>query len=978
MTNSPRPHCSLRKLANAFVIVLALIFPASLAKAQQLELQPQAPPALPGTSHSSQPVQPGSVPLAAFGEEAANPLLSSSTWMPIGPASLQSGGGLVSGRLTGIAVDPTDSSTIYLAAAGGGVWKTSDGGATWAPLTDNQTTLAMGAIAIAPTDRLKIYAGTGEANNSADSNHGNGILVSNDGGATWSLATAGGAFTGIVIGQIAVDPTNENVAYAAVGGYPGNGQWYVNTGIWKTSDGGANWTNVTAAASLSTQIAWTAVVVDPNTPSIIYAAMGDINGQLGVNGVYRSTDHGSTWAKLTGAPSGSSTGRFALAVSRAANSAGHHVLYVAVAKLPPSHTSNGGLYFFGRSDNADAAAPTFTNLTSGTPDFLGGENGGGQGWYDIAVNVDANGVVYCAGVENYGGGGTQNIIRSVNLGVNWSDISIVGGVQPHTDSHAIAFDSTNRMLIGNDGGIWRYDSTVPNWTDLNSNLNTIQFTGVGLHPSSVGTVVGGSQDNGTELYSGSLTWTETDGGDGGYAQISPTQASRCYAIHPVGSFGPSAFFRRSDSGCAAGTWMSEASGFVNTNSNFYPPFTLDRTNGDHLLIGLDRVYESTSAAAVWTAISAPGSNGFNSAGNNVDSVALAPANSPNPQVLYAATGGEFASTSKIFVSNNDGATWTERDLPVCPTNANISEGCRVNQIVTDPNDSTGQTAIAVTSNFTAGGQHAYRTTNAGATWTDISGNLPNLPTWSVQVDTDASHTIYISNDTGVFSSPSPYTSWAVYGAGLPNAQGADLELNSNLHVLAVATHGRGAWEIATPNTPAAIISPAPGSTLTGSSTTFTWNAVTGASQYYLWIGTTPGGTDLAQAGTSGTSYTVSLPTNGATIYVRLYTQINGQLQYNSYTYTEYMPVPAAMISPVPASTLNSGSTTFTWSAGTGVSYYYLWIGTTPGGTDLAQAGMSGTSYTANLPSNGATIYVRLYSVINNTLQYKDYSYIEAP
>ena len=177
---------------------------------------------------------------------------------------------------------------------------------------------------------------------------------------------------------------------------------------------------------------------------------------------------------------------------------------------------------------------------------------------------------------------------------------------------------------------------------------------------------------------------------------------------------------------------------------------------------------------------------------------------------------------------------------------------------------------------------------------------------------------------------------------------------------------------------AAMTSPVPGSTLTGSSTTFTWNAVTGASQYYLWIGTTPGGTDLAQAGTSGTSYTANLPTNGATIYVRLYTQINGQLQYNSYTYTEYMPVPAAMISPVPASTLNSGSTTFTWNAGTGVSYYYLWIGTTPGGTDLAQAGMSGTSYTANLPSNGATIYVRLYSVINNTLQYKDYSYIEAP
>ena len=177
--------------------------------------------------------------------------------------------------------------------------------------------------------------------------------------------------------------------------------------------------------------------------------------------------------------------------------------------------------------------------------------------------------------------------------------------------------------------------------------------------------------------------------------------------------------------------------------------------------------------------------------------------------------------------------------------------------------------------------------------------------------------------------------------------------------------------------PAAMISPAQGSTLTGPSTTFTWNAVTGASQYYLWIGTTPGGTDLAQAGTAGTSYTANLPVSGATIYVRLYTQINGQLQYNSYTYTEYTSAPATMISPVPGSTLTGSSTTFTWNAVTGASQYYLWIGTTPGGTDLAQAGTSGTSYTANLPTNGATIYVRLYTLLNGQLQYNSYTYTES-
>ena len=173
-----------------------------------------------------------------------------------------------------------------------------------------------------------------------------------------------------------------------------------------------------------------------------------------------------------------------------------------------------------------------------------------------------------------------------------------------------------------------------------------------------------------------------------------------------------------------------------------------------------------------------------------------------------------------------------------------------------------------------------------------------------------------------------------------------------------------------------MVSPAPSSTLTGPSTTFTWTAGSGVSSYYLWIGTTAGGNDLYQAAISGTSTTVSLPTNGATIYVRLWSVINGGLQHNDYTYTEFNPVPATMISPAPGSTLTGPSTTFTWTTGSGVSSYYLWIGTTAGGNDLYQAAISGTSTTVNLPTNGATIYVRLWSVINGGLQYHDYTYTE--
>ena len=980
MTNSLFSRCVSLKASSTLFVALVITFISAFARGQQPGLHPphlNSPPT-PRSSPSIRPVQQASPATSAI--PAAGPTLSQSTWSAIGPASLNSSGDLDSGRITGIAVDPTNSNTIYIAAAGGGVWKTTDGGTTWTPLTDDQTTLSMGSIAIAPTDHLKIYAGTGEANNSVDSNYGQGVLVSNDGGSTWTLETAGGGFTGVDIGQIAVDPTDENVAYAAVGGYGENGNYFTNEGIWNTTDGGATWTNVTSGVEpYANFFGWTSVVVDPNTPSIVYAAAGDIQystvGGYTVNGVYRSTDSGATWALLANAPNGSSnsaTGRIALAVSPAANSAGHHVLYVAVES-----TSTDGLLYFQRSDNADAATPTFTDLTSGTPNFMGS-----QGWYDIGLNVDSNGVVYAAGVS-YG----SNILRSTNLGVTWSDITDINGVEPHTDHHAIVFDSTNRMLLGNDGGIWRYDSTIPSWTDLNGNLNTIQFQGIGLHPTSATSVVGGSQDNGTELYSNNTVWTQTDGGDGGFAQFSQTSPSRCYAVHPTGSFGPADFFRRSDDGCQ--TWTSETSGFVNTNSDFYPPFVVDPTNGDHLLIGLDRVYETTDGATSWTAVSTPESNGFNNVvnvdPNNVDTIALAPANGLNPEVIYAATGDSNGG-SLIFVSTDDGAVWNEEDLP-CLASGHFSSGCRVNQIVTDPDDSTGQTAIAVTNNFTGGGQHVYRTINAGSTWIDITSNLPDLPTWSAQVDTDVSHTIYIANDTAVYSSPSPYSTWTAYGTGLPSAQGYDLELNRSLHVLAVGTHGRGAWEILTPsggNSPATMVSPAPGP-LTSASTTFTWNPGSGGTlTYYLWIGTTLGGYDLANMGPfSGTSATVTLPTNGATIYVRLWTFINsGATQLsNDYTYTEAAPAPAAITSPTNGSTLTSASTTFNWSAGTGGAItYYLWVGTSAGTANLANIGpLSGTSATVTLPTNGATIYVRLWTFINGgaTQLHNDYNYTEA-
>src|SRR6266851_7505757 len=257
--------------------------------------------------------------------------LAPANWNPIGPAPIlhsvnTPGLDPVSGRISGLATDPTDANTIYIAAAGGGVWKTTNGGTTWTPLTDFQNpfgvhTLFMGSIAVAAGSDINhriLYAGTGEANFALDSFYGRGVLVSKDSGATWTLTGTSGPnndslFNRTAIGKVVIDPTDAtgNTAYAAVSGFPTNGV-KDHEGIWKTSDGGVHWTNTTATTvSPSGSNPFTDLVMDPHNHSVLFAAVGEPFSTPGLgaaNGVYETTNGGASWS-LTSFPSGSGTGR---------------------------------------------------------------------------------------------------------------------------------------------------------------------------------------------------------------------------------------------------------------------------------------------------------------------------------------------------------------------------------------------------------------------------------------------------------------------------------------------------------------------------------------------------------------------------------------------------------------------------------------------------------------------------------------------
>jgi len=776
------------------------------------------------------------------------------TWTAIGPAPIvggYAGTGGDSGRIAGVAPDPTNPDVLYIAAAGGGVWKTTDAttaSPSWTPLTDNITDangnpvpLFMGAIAVAPNKPNVIYAGTGEANNSGDSFYGRGILVSQDGGKTWTLETAGGAFDRRSISKIAVDPSNANIAYAAVADFAENGL-LGNTGIWKTTDGGVTWTNTTAGPLNDTIDSFSDVVVDPNNPTTVYAALGTFFGNFGSanNGIYKSTDGGTTWNLLSNFPNGVKDGRISLAISTA-NSG--NVLYADVSGTGASGSTGFGSLF--KIEKSIDGGATWTDLTAAASDFTGG-----QGWYDLTMAVDPSNssIAYAAGSTNFGGVG---IIRTTDGGATWTNITQDdNGNYAHTDWHAMAFDAIGKLLVGSDGGIWRKDPDPLNgagflWTNRNGDLNTIQFESIALDPAVATTVLGGSQDNGTELYTGNPVWTETDGGDGGEVRFNPQNPNVVYRVSPVGSFGPTAFFRKSTDG--GSTWSSATTGLGSfANANFYPPFAVAPSDGNEVILGDNNLWITTNGATSWAPLTTIGTAGWNPNGNTVDAVAIAPSDA---NTIYASTGGEFASSSQIFISTNGGATWTEIDLP--------AGSGRVNQLAIDPKDS--KIAYAVVNMFTGGGGHVFRTADGGATWTDISGNLPDEPTNAIAIN-GSTGALYVGNDTGVYVSNDLGASWAALGVGLPYAQVVDLEYNPNSNLLGAATHGRGAFLL--PATTA-------GTTLTLS--------VNGAAQVSDDAGLLPGKLTVTRVDTTG-SLVVSLTSSNpsAASVPATVTILNGQ------------------------------------------------------------------------------------------------------
>lgn len=673
------------------------------------------------------------------------------TWTELGHARTGSSGYQNVGRVSAVACSKTNSSLYYCAGADGGVWKTTNGGTSWTPLTDQAATTSMGSLAIDPTNENIIYAGTGEANFANHSRAGQGILKSTDAGATWTLL-AQNTFAGRCISRIAIDHLTPTTLYAGVtraGGFPApaaaKGHPLANgpRGVFKSVDAGVTWTQLGGGNTGLPQLDCTDLVLDPVDPTVMYAAIGFIFGDA-TNGIYKSADSGATWTKLAGGLP-SSPGRIALAIAPT----NRNRLYALIAN-PADATGDlattRGAY---RTDNAGSS---WTNLNIGSIQSS-------YGWYLCTIrvsNTDQN-LVYAAGLDMY---------VSTNSGGSWSGIGV-----PHTDCHDVRFDASGRPVIGCDGGLFRRNTS--SWSNLNTGLGIIQYyAGLSTHPTNDQIMIAGAQDNGTLLRTGaSLSWEWVGDGDGGWTQIDQTNPNIMYSEYQ----GAGSLFKSTNGG-ASFTFIGSG---ISGRDCFEAPYLIDPANHNRLIYGTERVWESLNAGSSWHTLSGDLTAGGSAA---IRSLAIAPSDS---HYVYAAT-----NDGRVLVSTNFGATFTiiRQNNPGWP---------RVTrELCVDPDNA--QTLYLAVASY--GTTQVLRTRNAGATWESLDGGLPDVPVNVLAVDNrSALPRLFAGTDAGVYVSIDEGASWAPFtttGAGaIPNACVIDLRLETARHRLVAATQGRGAWSV---------------------------------------------------------------------------------------------------------------------------------------------------------------------------------------
>ena len=661
----------------------------------------------------------------------------------------------IGGRVTALAAK-SGSDLLYMGAADGGVWRSTDGGVHWTNRSDGVSLTSIGALALHPGDTNVLLVGTGEANSSVDSYDGNGVWITRDGGATWATLGLGETRR---IGAVRFDPLDPSRLYVgAMGSQFSTGP---DRGFYRSTDGGATWQR-TLFVNDSTGVS--DIAVNPVHPDTIYASTWErvrhytYRRAAGPGtGIWRSTDRGTTWNRLTsGLPvPGDNTGRIALAVapSRPAT------VYAQLTTGVPGGYQ--GLGFYRSTDGG-------TNWAR--RDVGGAYTGafGGFSWYFGAMAVDPLNAdrVWALGVS---------ILRSTDGGASWTNTT----GSAHVDQHALWVDpsDTQHLIAGNDGGVYRSFDGGTNWSGSND-LPISQFYAGTVAAYDPGKIIGGLQDNNTVLtQNGPGSWFAVLGGDGFVPLLHPTRPDTLYSEFQFCCSG-TGLWRSVNNGVS----YSSPFGFTNTDRyNWSTPAAMSPTNPNVILVGSQRVYRSTDAGLTYSVISTDLTRAL-PAGLTFSTISALAISPIDPSLYYVGT-----DDGRVWRTDNAGGIWIEvtAGLPIR----------WVTRVVPDPFD-----AGVVYVTLSGFGQdelqaHVYRSDDRGASWASIQGDLPDLPANDLVPDPTDPRRLYLGTDFGVWTTHNQGKNWYELGAGMPLQAVADLEYHAASRRLFAFTHGRSTWSI---------------------------------------------------------------------------------------------------------------------------------------------------------------------------------------
>jgi len=698
----------------------------------------------------------------------SSPTFSGLKFRSLGPA-------FTSGRVSGFAVDSSNPSHYFAAAASGGVWKTLNNGTTWTPVFDNEGSYSIGAIVLDPKNPLTVWVGTGENNSQRSVSYGNGVYRSDDGGKTWKNV---GLKTSEHIGRIAIDPKDSNTVYVAAQGPlwgPGG-----ERGLFKTIDGGKTWKSI---LSISENTGVTDIVIDPQNPETLYAAAYQRRRHMWTlidggpeSAIYKSTDAGASWNKLKAGLPTTEMGRIGLAVSPVDSNVVYATVEAADRKGGIFRSSDRG-GSWERRNEFDVAAMYYARIVADPKD------------------VDRIYVMNVFLMVSDDGGRT---------------IRRLGEKSKHVDNHDVWIDpnNTDHYLVGCDGGVYESHDRGINW-EFKRNLPVTQFYDVTTdNATPFYNVYGGAQDNfsfggpsRTRNISGitNADWFVTNGGDGFRSQVDPEDPNTIYAELQNGVL---ARFDRL-TGERMGIQPATGRGEEPLRWNWDSPFIVSPHSHTRLYFAADKLFRSDDRGDSWQVVSGQLSRGLDRdklpvMGRlwGVDAVAK------NASTAFFGNASALAESPKkegvIYVGTDDGLIQVTEDggknwrrIEKFPGVADMAYVSRIIASNHEPN-----TVYAAFDNHQNADFKPYllKSTDAGRTWVAINGNLPkNGPVWAIAEDQVNPNLLFAGTEFGLFFSVDGGQRWVQLKGGLPTIAVRDINIQRRENDLVLGTFGRGIY-----------------------------------------------------------------------------------------------------------------------------------------------------------------------------------------